>query len=99
MSTIYNIVPPALYYPQSNGMAEKAVQAVKNLLKKAIHDKQDPYIALLDYRNTLVSDTLGSPAQRLMGRRTKTLTPTMEKLWKSYYNLRLSTPDQYRMNY
>ena len=61
-------------------MAEKAVQTVKNLLKKAIHDKQDPYIALLDYRNTPVSDTLGSPAQRLMGRRTKTLIPTTEKL-------------------
>ena len=61
-------------------MAEKAVQTVKNLLKKAIHDKQDPYIALLDYRNTPVSDTLGSPAQRLMGRCTKTLIPTMEKL-------------------
>ena len=67
-------------YPQSNGMAEKAVQTVKNLLKKAIHDKQDPYIALLDYRNTPFSDTLGSPAQRLMGRHTKTLIPTMEKL-------------------
>ena len=61
-------------------MAEKAVQTVKNLLKKAIHDKQDPYIALVDYRNTPVSDTLGSPAQRLMSRRTKTLIPTTEKL-------------------
>ena len=35
---------------------------------------------LLDYCNTPFSDTLGSPAQRLMGRRTKTLIPTMEKL-------------------
>ena len=54
-------------------MAKKAVQTVKNLLKNAIHKKQDLYIALLDYCNTPVSDTLGSPAQRLMGRHTKTL--------------------------
>ena len=67
-------------YPQSNGMAEKAVQTVKALIKKAIHDKRDPYIALLDYRNTPVSDNLGSPSQRLMGKRTRTLIPTVDKL-------------------
>ena len=68
------------HYPQSNGMAEKVVQTVKNLLKKAVLDKRDPYLALLEYRNTPVSDVIGSPAQRLMGRRTKTLLPTSNKL-------------------
>ena len=68
------------HYPQSNGLAEKAVQTAKNLIKKAILDKRDPYLALLEYRNTPISDTLGSPAQRLMGRRTKTLLPTSNKL-------------------
>ena len=68
------------HYPQSNGMAEKAVQTVKNCLKKAVLDKRDPYLALLEYRNTPVSDMLGSPAQRLMGHRTKTLLPTSQKL-------------------
>ena len=33
-------------------------------------------MALLEYRNTPTSDILGSPAQRLMGCRTKTLLPT-----------------------
>ena len=61
-------------------MAEKAVQTAKHLIKKAILDKRDPYLALLEYRNTPISDTLGSPAQRLMGRRTKTLLPTTTKL-------------------
>ena len=70
------------YYPQSNGMAEKSVQTVKNLMKKAIHDKKDPYLALLDYRNTPQSENVGSPAQRLMGRRTKTLIPTTKVLLK-----------------
>jgi len=61
-------------------MAKRAVQTVKNLLKKAILDKRDPYLALLEYRNTPTSDALGSPAQRLMGRRTKTLLPTSNRL-------------------
>ena len=69
-------------YPQSNGMAERSVQTIKCLLKKATHDNQDPYIALLDHRNTPISETLGSPAQRLMGRRTRTLIPTMQNLLK-----------------
>ena len=70
------------YHPQSNGMAEKAVQTIKRLMKKAAHDGNDHYLALLEYRNTPWSDTLGSPAQRLMGRRTKTLIPTANTLLK-----------------
>ena len=68
------------HYPQANGMAEKAVQTAKNLIKKAIADKRDPYLALLEHRNTPLSDQLGSPVQQLMGRRTRTLIPTSEKL-------------------
>ena len=63
-------------------MAEKSVQTVKNLMKKAIHDKKDPYLVLLDYQNTPQSDNVGSPAQRLMGRHTKTLIPTTKVLLK-----------------
>ncbi|PIK34850.1 hypothetical protein BSL78_28328 [Apostichopus japonicus] len=62
-------------------MAERAVQSIKQLLKKAKHDKRDPYLALLDYRNTPQGDA-GSPAQRLMGRRPKTLLPTVPSLLK-----------------
>ena len=51
-------------------------------MKKATHDNQDTYIALLDHRNTPISETLGSPAQRFMGRRTRTLIPTMQNLLK-----------------
>jgi len=70
------------YFPQSNGMAEKAVQTAKNLIKKAVYDGKDPYLALLEYRNTPMSDALGSPAQRLMGRRTKSIIPITEELLK-----------------
>ena len=63
-------------------MAEKPVQTVKRLMTKARQDGNDPYLALLEYRNTPWSDTLGSPAQRLMGRRTKTFLPVSSTLLK-----------------
>ena len=55
------------YYPKSNGLAEKAVQTVKMLLTKAKADGKDPYLSLLEYRNTPIDD-VGSPAQLLMSR-------------------------------
>ncbi|CAH1242406.1 Hypp6668 [Branchiostoma lanceolatum] len=59
-------------YPQSNGLAERSVQTAKRLLRKAEADKRDPYLALLDYRNTPIDRQLESPAQILMGRRLPT---------------------------
>lgn len=68
------------HFPQSNGLAERYVQTAKNLLKKAKQAGTDPYLALLSYRNTPVNETLGSPNQRLFGRRTKTTLPTSSTL-------------------
>ena len=62
-------------YPQSNGMAERAIQTVKTFLNKAKASGQDPYIALLQYRNAPCSDG-PSPAQLLMGRRLRSNLPT-----------------------
>ena len=64
-------------YPQANGLVEKSVQTVKNLLIKAKQDHCDPYLGLLEYRNTPIND-VGSPAQLLMSRRLRSIIPTTE---------------------
>ena len=69
-------------YPQSNGGTERAVQIAKSLMKKAVEDGAYPYLSLLHYRNTPRDSILGSPAQRLMSRQTKTLLPTTEEILK-----------------
>ena len=67
-------------YPQSNGKAEKAVQTVKRLFKKCKASGQSEYLALLDWRNTPTEGVGTSPAQRLFGRRCKTLLPVSGSL-------------------
>ncbi|XP_017487155.1 PREDICTED: uncharacterized protein LOC108375524 [Rhagoletis zephyria] len=67
------------HFPRSNGLAERYVQEAKNLMKKCLEDNTDIHLALLHHRNTPRLD-LGSPVQRLMNRRTRTLLPTNEKL-------------------
>ena len=59
-------------YPQSNGLAERAMQTAKQLIKKCREDKSNVYIALMNLRNTPCKE----------GRRTKTLFPTSNQLLK-----------------
>jgi hypothetical protein len=59
-------------YPQSNGEAERCVQTVKKLLKKA----KDPHAALLLYRTTPLQNGF-TPSQLLMGRILKTKVPIL----------------------
>ena len=65
---------------KANGKAESGVKTAKRLLRKSIRAGTDPYLAFLDYRNTPTQAMTTSPAQRLMGRRTKTLIPTTQNL-------------------
>lgn len=69
-------------YPQSNGQSERAIQTVKSLLKKAQESQSDPYIALLEYRNSPLDGVKLSPAQLLLGRRLRTRLPTSAQLLK-----------------
>ena len=61
------------YFPQSNGLAERAVQTMKQL----IQDSQDPYLPLLSYRTTPFSWCDISPAELLMGRRLQASMPQL----------------------
>uniref|UniRef100_A0A3B1K366 Gypsy retrotransposon integrase-like protein 1 n=1 Tax=Astyanax mexicanus TaxID=7994 RepID=A0A3B1K366_ASTMX len=67
------------YTPHSNGEAERAVQTVKKLWRKA----PDKHLALLDYRTTPLESVGLSPAQMLMGRRPRSdKLPTARALLK-----------------
>ncbi|KAK2558929.1 hypothetical protein P5673_018547 [Acropora cervicornis] len=57
-------------------LSEKAVQNIKRILKK----KSDPYIGLLEYRNTPVTGMTYSPSQLLMSRATRTKIPVATEL-------------------
>ena len=63
-------------YAQSNGQAERAVQTLKSLLKKADEEGRDPYIAMLEYRNTPISGLRYAPAQLAMSRLLRSKLPT-----------------------
>lgn len=65
---------------RANGAAEAAVKIAKNLMKRCNESKEDPYIALLNLRNTPQEGMEHTPVQRLMGRRTRTSLPTLTSL-------------------
>ncbi|KAF2885967.1 hypothetical protein ILUMI_20206 [Ignelater luminosus] len=66
------------HFARFNGLAERYVQEAKTLLDKCLEEGSDVQLALLHHRNT-PRPALGSPVQRLMSRRTKTLLPINNK--------------------
>ncbi|XP_064463992.1 uncharacterized protein K02A2.6-like [Ornithodoros turicata] len=68
------------YHPRSNGMAERAVQEAKKLLRRT-STAEEFYYALLEWRNS-PRDSVLSPAQRLMSRQTRTLVPCATEHYK-----------------
>ena len=73
----YNInhITSSPHYPQSNGLAEKYVQIVKNLFYKAKEEGKDLYQSLMVYRNTPLSSSLQSPMQILASRSARSNLP------------------------
>jgi hypothetical protein len=82
-----HIVTSSPHFAQSNGQAERCIQTVKLLLKKAEESGADPYIALLQYRTSPISGLSYSPAQLLFGRALRTKLPavaaSLEPSWTS----------------
>ncbi|XP_012942558.2 uncharacterized protein K02A2.6 [Aplysia californica] len=66
-------------YPRSNGLAERTVQTVKQILTKAKDGGEDPYLSILNFRTTDKSDQ-ASPAEMLMGRKLRTLLPSANRI-------------------
>ncbi len=69
-----------------NGMAERAIQTFKTMLKAATQSGTDPHLALLTPRKTPVTGLNYSPAKILMGRVLRSTLPTSKSI------LRPSTP-------
>ena len=67
-------------YPQSNGMSERTIGTIKQLLRKA----EDPYVALMEYRNTPVTGIGLSPSQMLNSRRLKSKLRTTAELLRPH---------------
>lgn len=72
----FNCVTSSPTMSNSNGLAERAVQTVKNLLRKASHR----WKAMLNYRNTVIDDIGLSPEQMFFNRRLKTTLPISSPL-------------------
>ena len=70
------------YHSQSYGLVERTIQTVKNILKKCKMSKTDPYLALLELRNTPLSDNLPSAAQLLYNRQIKSILPVTNNILK-----------------
>ena len=67
-------------FPQSNGLAERAVRSAKQLMEKSHRDGSDVFLNILNLRNIPRDPTLGSPAERLMSRQTRAAIPVSTKL-------------------
>lgn len=64
--------------PSANGWAKSTVKTAKSLLHKVLDSGQDPYMVILDHRNTPTQGMDSSAAQRLINQRTETLLLTTQ---------------------
>ena len=73
----YNVnhITSSHHYPQSNGLAVKYVQLVKNSFYKAKEEGKDLFKCLMVYCNTLLSNNLHSPMQILANRFARSSLP------------------------
>ena len=56
------------------------MQTAKKQLKKAYEDKKNPYLVILELRNTPIPGVSLSPTQLLMGRRTRSIIRIKSRL-------------------
>ena len=90
-----NHITSSPHYPQSNGLAEKYVKIVKNVLHKAKEEGKVMFRCLLIYHNTLLSSNLLSPMQILQSRSARSDLP-MSNVARHQLGL---NPEQLRNKY
>ena len=79
-----NHIKSSPHYPQSNGLAEKYVQIVKNIFYKAQEEGTDLYKSLMIYRNTPLSSHLQSPMQILQSWTARSQLPMFNTARKQF---------------
>ena len=52
MEWMFNHVTTSPYHSQSNGMVESSVKIAKNILRTSMTANEDPWLAILAFRNT-----------------------------------------------
>lgn len=62
-------------YPHSNGFVERQIQTVKRILKKADFAGKDPLLALLEFRNTPITNSIPLPNKILLGKNVRGIFP------------------------
>ena len=75
-------VTSAPEHHNANGMAESAVKTGKWIITKCKETGEDVFLALMGHRNTPSQGLETSPAQRLLGSRTRTNIPIAANLLK-----------------
>ena len=70
------------HHSKANRKVESAVKTAKAMLRKTSKSGEDQYLALLNIRNTPTQGVARSPAQRLLGKRTRSLLPSTRSLLK-----------------
>lgn len=74
-------------FPRSNGMVERHIQTVKNMIKKCISEGSSWQLGLLGLRNTPGNDGLASPAKLAQGRSLKENVPVrLSELFPCQYD-------------
>lgn len=75
-----SIVTCSPHYHQSNGLAEKAVNIVKQILRKSSEENSDYRELVMEYNNTAITNLGASPAQILQSRSLRTQLPVASNM-------------------
>ena len=94
----FSVVTSSPNYAQSNGLAERNVQTIKTLLKKAKEGMKDEQLALLEFRNTPITGLQESPAQLLMSRRLRSTLPMIVPMLQPHVSANTKSKLKLRQN-